>query len=219
MQSLEFHITNVCKRFDRREVLRDVHFNLNNGSITGIIGSNGSGKSTLVKILASLLSPTSGTVRLSVDGKTIDAEQRPQYIGFVAPYLALYEEFSPMELLTITAKMRGQTFDVEFALHLLKTVRLAGRHNDEIRGFSSGMKQRMKYALALLHRPPIFIFDEPMTNLDAEGMATVELIIREHKQQGGIVVLATNDERDIMLCDATMPIPSIASTKKGQAQV
>jgi len=202
---LELSTEALYKRFDRRTVLRDVSLKAHGGMIFGITGANGSGKSTLLGILAGLLTPSAGLVRCLVNSKELPPEDRYNALGFVAPYLALYEEFSPMELLRITAQMRGVLFTPTMenhAHHLLERVRLSGREHDDIRTFSSGMKQRVKYALALLHSPPILMVDEPMTNLDPSGMTIIEELILQHKTAGGLVVMATNDARDIALCDA-----------------
>jgi heme exporter protein A len=196
----------ITKRFDRRVVLHNVSFTAQSGSLLGITGHNGAGKSTLMKILAGVLSPTSGSVTCVVDDTPLDDEARPQQMGFVAPYLALYEEFSPLELMHHVVAMRGLPFDAAFAETLLHVVGLHERRHDDIRSFSSGMKQRAKYALALVHRPPILLLDEPMTNLDASGISVVERCIAEQRSTGGIVLLATNDERDIALCDSTVSV-------------
>jgi heme exporter protein A len=202
---LELSTEALSKRFDRRTVLRDVSLQAHSGMIFGITGANGSGKSTLLGILAGLITPSAGSVRCIVNSQELAPEERYNSLGFVAPYLTLYEEFSPMELLQLTAQMRGFVFTQDlkqYAWHLLEQVRLSGREHDDIRTFSSGMKQRVKYALALLHSPPMLMLDEPMTNLDLSGMNIVEELVLQHKTAGGLVVIATNDARDIALCDA-----------------
>jgi heme exporter protein A len=151
-----------------------------------------------------------------VGGKNVPNEERVQLIGFVAPYLTLYEEFTPLELMRHTAAMRGNTFEAAYADELLRIVRLYERRHDDLRSFSSGMKQRAKYALALLHRPPILLFDEPMTNLDTEGMTTVEQCISTQRNAGGIVIIATNDERDKRLCDYTVSVSALPANKSSQ---
>jgi heme exporter protein A len=90
-------------------------------------------------------------------------------------------------------------------LELLKQVGLSDRKDDFVRTYSSGMKQRLKYAFALLHQPPILLLDEPASNLDREGIATVYEIMQRQKQRG-VLIIATNDPGDLQLCDQVINI-------------
>lgn len=195
----------VSQKFERRIVFSNVSLSVAHGQTVGITGRNGSGKSTLVKILCNVLAPTSGTVTLSVNGETVERDDFYRYIGFVSPYLALYEEFTALEHARLHARMRGIAYDEQQFVSLLALVKLDHRRNDDIRTFSSGMKQRMKYALALQHSPVLLMLDEPMTNLDAEGMATVEDVVLAQRSRGGVVI-ATNDQRDKALCDTVVSV-------------
>ncbi len=121
---------------------------------------------------------------------------RKALVGLVAPYLQLYEEFSAMENLQLAASLRGLRAESGAHEVLLRRVALEPKRTDPVHGFSSGMKQRLKYALALAHHPRILVLDEPMSNLDADGMATVRSIMAEHRTRG-ILVVATNDLTDI----------------------
>ncbi|MFY8000329.1 MAG: ABC transporter ATP-binding protein [Candidatus Kapaibacteriota bacterium] len=197
-----FHLRadNLTQRFNRRRVWHDISLEVRNGDILGITGDNGSGKTTLLRALCGLLTPTSGKITFSVEEKVLDNDLITQYCGFVAPYLTLYEEFTPLELCSIIAQMRGVNLRRDHAEHLFEHFRLLPRRADEIRGFSSGMKQRMKYVLAFLFDAPLLVLDEPMTNLDEHGMNAVEELVKHHRQRGGTCIIATNDARDLALC-------------------
>ncbi|MEK7263038.1 MAG: ABC transporter ATP-binding protein [Bacteroidota bacterium] len=197
---MKFSAQNLFKRFGRRVIFQNIVFELSNGDSIAFTGKNGSGKSTLVKICAGVLSPTSGTIELTIDGKIISADKYFQYIGFVAPYLQLYDEFSPIENLHFFSTIRGLKISVKEKEELLKRVNLFHRKDDYVRTFSSGMKQRMKFAFALLHNPPILILDEPTTNLDAEGSTMVFQIMEEQKKKG-ILLLATNTQSEQEHCE------------------
>lgn len=160
----------IRKSFGRLLVFDSVNFELGIGSSLAIAGRNGSGKSTLVKIIAGLLSPSSGEVIYQIDGKKIDKLEWFKYVGFVAPYLQLYDEFTGYENIEILAKIRGLRNYKEKINQILELVNLYSRRNDLVRGYSSGMKQRLKYACALLHEPTVLILDEPTSNLDSEGV-------------------------------------------------
>ncbi len=207
MQTTPFVLTaaRVSQKFQRRTVFADISLSVSNGQTLGITGRNGSGKSTLVKILCNILAPTSGTVALSVGGNAVERDHFYRHIGFVSPYLALYEEFTAIEHAQLNARMRGMHYDEKRFIELLAMLKLDHRLHDDIKTFSSGMKQRMKYALALQHSPSALMLDEPMTNLDAEGIATVEAVVHSQRARGGVVI-ATNDERDKALCDAMISV-------------
>jgi heme exporter protein A len=209
---MKFGVQNLFKRFGRRIIFQNIAFELEKGDSIAFIGNNGSGKSTLAKICAGVLSPTSGTVELSIDEKKIPSEKYFQHIGFVAPYLQLYDEFSPMENLKFFAKIRGILSSNEECEELLQRVNLFHRKDDLVRTFSSGMKQRMKFAFALLHNPLLLILDEPTSNLDAEGGAMVFQIMEEQKKKG-ILILATNVQAEQEHCEKVISLSSNHSQK------
>lgn len=183
------------KVFNRRVIFQNISFTLESGHSLLVSGRNGSGKSTLVKILANVLSPTDGTVTISSWLPPGDETHLLQ-VGMVSPYLMMYDEFSARENLHLTLAMRGMRPDGKAIDALLERVQLFGRRNDLVRTYSSGMKQRVKYAFALIHRPPILLLDEPMANLDASGIGMAREIMTEQREKG-ILVVATNDKSDI----------------------
>ena len=185
----------VRKVFNRRTIFDGISFRVVQGGTLLISGRNGSGKSTLVKILAGVLSPTAGDVTLAGPPQR-SASERTRWVGFVSPYLQLYEEFTAMENLHLALSLRGARADSKSGTELLDLLGLADRRHDPVRTFSSGMKQRVKYAFALVHRPPVLILDEPMANLDAEGIEAVRGLMRAQCSQG-ILVVATNELTDV----------------------
>ncbi|MDI6802715.1 MAG: ABC transporter ATP-binding protein [Bacteroidota bacterium] len=210
---IKLEIQNIKKIFNGRKVFSDINFKLENKSALAITGRNGSGKSTLVKILAGVLSPTNGQVDFYLNGKSIDVQNRFQYFGFVAPYLQMYDEFTAMENLELFARIRSIEVDKDYIDLLLKRVNLYERKDSYVREYSSGMKQRLKYAFALLHKPPLLILDEPRSNLDAEGIAVVYQIIQEQKQSGCVIV-ATNDSEDIQFCNQEIDLNQFRNKAK-----
>jgi heme exporter protein A len=185
----------IRKVFNRRVIFERISFALHSPRTLVVSGRNGSGKSTLVKIMAGVLGPSGGTMSLSGPAGA-SVEGRLMLTGLVSPYLNLYEEFTAEENLRLGMAIRGVPFDRSFAHELLQRVALFARKDDPVRAFSSGMKQRAKYAFALIHRPALLLLDEPMANLDAEGIAIVKEIMAEQRQKG-ILVVATNDLSDV----------------------
>jgi heme exporter protein A len=189
--ALHLSACNLRKVFNRRLVLDNITCSLSPGETMLVSGRNGSGKSTLARIFAGVLTPTAGVV--TIEGSDLGS---PLLIGFVAPYLNLYDEFTPTENLEFARKVRGIGAGRSETEALLERVGLARFRHTPARVFSSGMKQRLKVAFALCHRPPILILDEPMSNLDEEGKIMVRRIMDE-QTGAGILVVATNERSDV----------------------
>lgn len=189
-------VTGIQKSFGDRKVLRDINFALSSPNSIGITGHNGSGKSTLLKILAQIISPTKGSVKIFRDGKEIRPEDHPLFIKMVAPEMALYEMLTAYENLEFFAKLASVPMPRSEQDRLLELVGLSGRGADLVGAYSSGMKQRLKYAVALLAKPEILLLDEPTSNLDDEGKAIVTSIINQQKLKS-LLIIATNEQEDL----------------------
>jgi heme exporter protein A len=203
MSSYSLQSSSLTKTFGRRLIFRNINFTWEDQGIFGISGPNGSGKSTLVKIIAGLIGPSSGKIiHKNPDGEIIP-EKLHNHIGFVSPYLVLYEEFSAWENLLIFSRIRGVTFDENKVLSYFDNFLLLNRKDDLVKTYSSGMKQRLKFIFALMHSPEILIFDEPTSNLDDEGKKVVYDIIQS-ESGNRIVVIASNETNDLNLCNETL---------------
>ena len=206
MSALRLTGSGVTKEFNRRTIFRDVSFSLSQGESLAITGRNGSGKSTLVKVIAGLLRATKGTVEYSVAGRPLDTEDLRYHIGLVSPYLQMYDEFSGTENLELLSKIRSDVgVDARRIQEVLESVGLWERKSDYVRTYSSGMKQRLKYAFAVLHRPSLLILDEPTSNLDFDGIAMVKKVVDEQKRSG-VLIVATNDAAEAGWCSANIEL-------------
>ncbi|MHB1689032.1 MAG: ABC transporter ATP-binding protein [Ignavibacteriaceae bacterium] len=199
MNNYFLHVKNISKFFGRRLIFKDMTFEINNNGIIGISGDNGSGKSTLVKIIAGITSPSSGEIVHQDRGKEIIPEKLHNYIGFVSPYLVLYEEFSAYENLSFFSNIRGIKLNIERADFLLEKLLLFKRKDDLVKTYSSGMKQRLKFIFALIHNPSLIILDEPTSNLDSSGKDTVYQLV-ENESKSNIIIIASNEQSDLNLC-------------------
>ena len=206
--SIRLEAKNLKKVFNRRVVFERISFTLGSNTTLLVTGRNGSGKSTLIKILASVLSPTEGSVGIS-SSLPYTPESHLMQVGLVSPYLMMYDEFSARENLTLALAIRGMRPDGRKIDALLERVQLFGRRNDLVRTYSSGMKQRVKYAFALVHGPKILLLDEPMSNLDTRGVEMVRAIMQEQREKG-ILVVATNDLTDIRHFDSQVNLDASA---------
>ncbi len=205
MIDFSIQVTELKKTFGRRLIFDNINFSLKANTIFGITGANGSGKSTLIKIIAGINSPTSGKIIYKNGDKEIISEELHNYIGFVSPYLVLYDEFSAWENLNYFANIRNVPFNKEKIEHLLNQFLLFNRKNDLVKTYSSGMKQRMKFIFALMHSPKIILLDEPTSNLDDEGKESVYRIIENEGEQN-IIIVASNEKSDLQFCKETLKL-------------
>jgi len=205
MSDYSVKLKKLTKKFGRRLVFRDVNYNFFAGNIYGLAGSNGSGKSTLSKIIAGVISPTKGEITHKMNGKKILPEKLHEFIGFVSPYLVLYGEFTAEENLRHIARIRGISYDFEYVRSLFDKFELYERRKDLLKGYSSGMLQRMKFIFALQHRPALLLLDEPTSNLDNKGKDTVYEVIENYGKEN-LVIIASNEDNDLSLCKELLHI-------------
>jgi heme exporter protein A len=198
-------LTDLTKAFSRRVVFRKLSTEFAPARAHAVTGRNGSGKTTLLKVIAGVLSPTSGAVAMVAGGAAVPRAQWHTRLGYVGPYLQMYDEFTALENLEFIRRIRGVDAAAADARGLLERVGLHGRGHDLVRTYSSGMKQRVKYAAALIHDPPVLILDEPTSNLDAEGTRMVYDLIAERKRTG-MVIIGTNDREDLELCESRIDL-------------
>lgn len=196
MNNLKLEIKDLTKFFTNKLIFRKINFSVESGSSVVITGKNGSGKSTLLKIISGIISKSSGERNLFLNGEKIKEEDYYQYLGYISPYLILYDEFTLIENLTFAANIRGIKLDKEITEQNIETFGLTKRKNDLIKTYSSGMKQRAKYLFALVHNPLLICIDEPTSNLDEEGKNKVYDLINELRKDR-IVILATNEKNEI----------------------
>lgn len=215
MNNYIVELNNLGKYFGRRLVFNGIDYTFTSGNVYGISGPNGSGKSTLVKIIAGLISPTSGKANHSFLNKIVEPEKLHDFIGFVSPYLFLYDEFTAEENLIYFSSIRGLKYDSNRADFLLNEMNLFNRRKDLMRGYSSGMKQRMKFIFALLHQPRLLILDEPTSNLDNEGKEKVYGLIH-NESQNNLIVIASNEDFDLHLCSSVIELGKYKNRDAGK---
>ncbi len=201
---LSLELRDLTKRYNRRRVFQGLNARIQGGESLVVTGPNGSGKSTLLRLVCGLVRPTGGQVVVTVGDRALSPIEARDHLGLVAPDLALYGELSGLENLRFFARVRGLRVTEEGLQGLLRQVGLEGRGDDMVAAYSSGMRQRLKYAFALLHRPSLLALDEPGTNLDDAGRAMMAQVIASQKAAGGMLVLATNDPQEVSFGDQVL---------------
>jgi ABC-2 type transport system ATP-binding protein len=201
---MQIKLDNAGKRFRFDWIFRGLTHTFLPGTRTALLGPNGSGKSTLMKVLSGHLTLSKGNIHFSNGDKVIPPEAVYKYIAYAAPYIELIEEFTLMEAIQFHTKLKpllpGITPD-----QLVDMMELSKSRTKEIRFFSSGMKQRVKLALAICSDCPVVLLDEPSTNLDVNAVAWSHALLQKH---GGnrVIIIATNDPGDLKMCDQQLDI-------------
>ena len=179
-------------RLAGRVVFSELAFAWSGPGLYTVTGRNGAGKTTLLKVLAALLRPGRGTVKWEDGPGPLTPAGARQRVGFAGPEIGLWEELTAFENLAFGARARGLAWSERDGAAWLDRLGLEGRGRERLAAYSSGMKQRVKLAFALLGAPRFVLLDEPGSNLDDEGRAIVGTLVREAAERT-LVVVATND--------------------------
>lgn len=190
----------LAHRYGARRVLEHLAFEFDAPGVVAIRGSNGAGKSTLLRIVAGLLRPSAGSLSVRVDGREAPSLARHRWIGYAAPDLSFYPEFTAGENLVFAAETRGLASPLDAAERALGRVGLESRRDDRVSALSSGMLQRLRLAFALLAEPPVLLLDEPGSHLDEAGRAMLTDLVGTLRGTR-LVMIATNEEREGALAD------------------
>jgi sodium transport system ATP-binding protein len=181
-----------------------ISFEAHEGEIFGLLGSNGAGKTTTLRILATILRPSSGTAQVNGADIVKEPEQVRRSIGFLSGDMGHYHRLSPREVLSIFGRLNG--VEAGHLKHrvdgLIEQFGMTEYADSRVDSFSTGMKQRSALARVLVHNPPVLILDEPTAGLDVPTAQIIENFILDAKRSGKCVVLSTHImEEAEYLCD------------------
>ena len=188
----EISLTDLSRHYGRRRALSHITFTARAGDIVGLLGPNGAGKSTLIGVISTLVAPTAGDLRYGATPAREGGAAVRQRIGLLAHELHLYPELTARQNLSFFASLYG--LDAAAAVPAaLERAGLADRADDEVSGFSRGMRQRLALERTLLHHPRVVLLDEPFTGLDDAAVLLVSARLRRLAAEGCIVLVATHD--------------------------
>ena len=193
---MQISLEQACKRFNKEWIFKNLNFQFEVGKHYALVGNNGSGKSTLLQIIAGY----SGLTKGSISWSPFDAINIYEQISFAAPYLELVEEFTATEQFEFQAQFKPIQKDLS-AEKILELIGLKNAAHKQIRYYSSGMKQRLKLALAIFSDCPILLLDEPCSNLDKEGYALYDTLIKEYAMHK-LIIVGSNDPAEYHFCKA-----------------
>src|SRR6476660_2039816 len=168
---------NLFKQFNEIKAVDDLSFSVPEGNIYGFLGQNGAGKSTTIRILLTLISPTSGEIEIFGMDLKKHRKEILKRTGAIIERPDLYKYLSALENLRIFAILSGISITQKQLMDHLEKVGLSDRANSKVKTYSQGMKQRLGIAIALIHDPQLIILDEPMNGLDPQGIADMRNLI------------------------------------------
>ena len=191
MQAL-LNVNQLCKSFGQFNAVNNLSFTVNKGDVFGFLGENGAGKSTTIRMILTLITPTSGEIQLF--GKNLQQNRKEilQQVGAVIERPDLYKYLTAYENLNLFAKMSGLKLSKATLMEQLDVVGLADRFDSNVKTFSQGMKQRLGIAVALVHNPEFIILDEPTNGLDPQGIADIRNLILKLSHERGKTILVSS---------------------------
>jgi len=197
-------LQNIGRRFNRDWIFKGVDYTFTSGESYAILGPNGSGKSTLLQVLNGSLSPSVGKIDFSNDGKAVEIDTVFTHLSLAAPYLELIEEFTMSEMVDFHFRFKSFKQGMDKA-QLIELLNLPKSTNKLIKYFSSGMKQRLKLALAFCADTPMLMLDEPTSNLDTQGVDWYLSLVQQFAA-GRLTIVCSNQEHEYGFCTHRLSI-------------
>ena len=197
---MKIEIKDIHKKYGSRPILQGIDLSVESGTCVGILGSNGCGKSTLLSILAGIQPADRG--EFAIDGNDLFRypKERSRLVGYVPQGTPLIEELNAYDNLRLWYSkadlQKGLESGVLQMLGIDKFLKMP------VSKLSGGMKKRLSIGCAVSGRPPILLLDEPMAALDLSCKQSISRYIKDHKEKGGIVVMASHDTLELELCDS-----------------
>ena len=185
-------VEGLTKRYGRIQAVRGISFTAQPGQVLGLLGPNGAGKSTTLKAITGLIRPTSGQVRLGGFDIVRQGKRAKALFGYIPDRPYLYPKLTGRELLRFLGRLRKVEGAEREAQRLLETFDLADFGNELIETYSHGMRQKLTFSAALLHRPPLLVIDEPMVGLDPRAARQVRDLMKDYARAGNTVLLTTH---------------------------
>ena len=195
---MQIEIEHLCKVLEREEVLKDLTFRMESGTIYGIKGKNGSGKTMLLRAICGLIRPTSGTVKINgeIIGKDITF---PRSVGALIENPGFISNISGYDNLKMLADIKGAIKKDEIEDSMVRVGLDQSAWKKKYRKYSLGMKQKLGIAAAIMEHPDLIILDEPTNALDEESVERLRLILQEEKKRGGLILIASHDMEELNL--------------------
>ena len=200
-------ILGLTKKFKNLTAVDDLDLTVLKGDVFGFLGPNGAGKSTTIRMMLSLIAPTSGTIKIF--GKTLLTGRKDilRRVGAIVEKPDFYKNLSAYKNLSILGKLSMGEVSKTKIMEILELVGLEKRYKSKVKTYSHGMKQRLGIAQALLHDPDLIVLDEPTTGLDPQGMKEIrDLLIMLSREKGKTIFLSSHILSEIEIVATRMII-------------
>jgi ABC-type multidrug transport system ATPase subunit len=197
-------LENIGRRFNRDWIFRGIDYAFFSGKIYAILGPNGSGKSTLLQVLNGSLSPSAGKINYFFEEKPVEIDDVYQHLSLAAPYLELIEEFTLSEMIDFHFKFKPYIAGVNKS-EIIELLAMENSKNKLIKYFSSGMKQRLKLAIAFCSDTPMLMLDEPTSNLDTQGVDWYLNLVQKFASTR-LTIICSNQIHEYNFCDEELII-------------
>jgi ABC-type multidrug transport system ATPase subunit len=202
---MNISLTNTGKRYNFEWIFRKLNYEFTSDNNYVILGSNGSGKSTLLQTIAGNIISSEGEIKYLISDNFVEVENIFKSLSFAAPYLELFEEFTFTESIRFQAQFKPFTSQLT-TKEIIELTQLEKSTDKQIKYYSSGMKQRVRLALAILADTPLLLLDEPTSNLDKKAIDWYQKLVTDFSKDRLIIVASNQQEYEYPFCNKQLSI-------------
>ena len=202
---ISIQLKSAGKKFLRQWIFKELDLHILGPEKIAITGFNGSGKSTLLQVISGFQSLNQGEILFSEHNQSIPVAEWYKKISYAAPYLDLPDEYNMHELFSFYASFKPFLLNLKED-ELIEIIELTDSKQKPIKYFSSGMKQRLRLALAILSDTPVLLLDEPLSNLDKKGNEWYKRLLQQYTGDKTVIVCSNNIEDEIVYCNRKFDI-------------
>ena len=202
---IQINLNNIGKRYNYEWIFRKVNYDFTSENNYVILGANGSGKSTLLQVIAGNLTNSEGEIQYQVSGIKYQDETIFTQLSYCAPYLDLFEEFTLTESIEFQEKFKPFQAGLDVK-KIIELTELEKSKDKQLKYYSSGMKQRVRLALAILADTPLLLLDEPTSNLDKKSIDWYQSLVTNHSKNRLIIVASNHQENEYSFCNKQLNV-------------
>jgi ABC-type multidrug transport system ATPase subunit len=202
---MNISLTNTGKRYNFEWIFRKLNYEFTSDNNYVILGSNGSEKSTLLQTIAGNIISSEGEIKYLISDNFVEVENIFKSLSFAAPYLELFEEFTFTESIRFQAQFKPFTSQLT-TKEIIELTQLEKSTDKQIKYYSSGMKQRVRLALAILADTPLLLLDEPTSNLDKKAIDWYQKLVTDFSKDRLIIVASNQQEYEYPFCNKQLSI-------------
>ena len=198
-------LNNIGKRYNYEWIFRKVNYDFTSDNNYAVLGSNGSGKSTLLQVIAGNLTKSEGDFKFQISDSIIEEDNLYTHLSYCAPYLDLFEEFTLTESIEFQEKFKPFQTGLDIK-KIIELVELESSKDKQLKYYSSGMKQRVRLALAILADTSLLLLDEPTSNLDKKSIDWFQQLVKTYSKNRLIIVASNHQENEYSFCNKQLNI-------------